>query len=797
MSLRCNTCGLDAGGLDLKLHLRAPYHSIFCPVCGDTLVERLEPHASFYDEHAQAYVVWDLSPTRPAMAQVAQSFDQLEVTVEGKAVNPYDICFRQVVVFEHAGETVLPYTGVRPEFLHYLNPSAPIAPGTWASSKFTFQVALRNGPVVPIRLPGIFSQTSPGTELNKYKNGTVLNIWPNFRRDGWRDYFVYFVSTDPNIKARSLRVVGERPDEEKTFVDAVPRGEINFVPAYVEIIVADVRGAEYFACYKVELDERKTANVPTGGERPILALDFGTSNTCFAVMLPGGGGVRVIDFRDRTKRLIKGLDVSDATSFTWFPEVGEGLTQNQLPSELSFPQEISKLGPELKDFQPVVNYTIPPFTRYRAGEENYVLGEFKWERAFSKPHLSHLWPLTFDLQYLYLSLAVRMALAEVAADPSCQQFEAIAFVATCPLAFSPAQRDEFNDVIARVQSDVGQRVGVSLDLMKTYDESHAGAAGSGQIPGTIETIYVDVGGGTTDLGFFRFDVEGQEQAVFLDSMQYAGDDVWKAITDGNLSGWAQIKLEREARFRTVRSIFAGQDLSPFRNQAKNRHRATRCAEKFLDGLVEFITRMIAARERARTDEEPLPENLGLYLLGNGWRFVEVIGDAAAASNDVGAAIAERVKEMIEERFRKYNLTCPSLVVQYPILNNLNPKTAVATGAAKLYYNELMFGKVLPEKEFTLRSFLGGNAAITSVGRQVVEWHRPVPHPLQLSHSVGTIHYQIPGGFQFESAQVGNERVEAVDLGPDKGVQTNVNGTHSLGKNLFAYYLERWHTKSLL
>jgi hypothetical protein len=798
MDITCPQCHYNLLEFEGKLRLSGQFHSVYCPVCGARVWERAEFPGVFYDEEQRSYIVWSLDLQRPLVPiSVAHKLGSLDLTIEGQALNPNDLCYESVVIFQNGDDVIIPSTGIKPEYYHYLRPHTE-TPRKWEPPYFTFWPQLRGAYSVPLRRRALVSQTRATLKPGKFENGTALNIWPNFRRDGWRNYFVYFASSDPNVIVKELRVIGEA-GEEKRFVGSPARGEVDFVPTVVEIRVADTTGQQYWSSCQIAFDASENIPPPAGADNdelePVMAVDFGTSNTCFAIKFAATAESEVVSFRDRTKRLITGFSVEDYINMPWFPEIQESHQDpNQLPSELIFDKDPKAIGPELKDFQPIVNYTIPPFTRYREGEEKYIQGEFKWEDAKSLPN--SLRPFAYHLQYLYLALAFRLALAEIVSNPRCQRLDRIDLVATCPLAFSTVQRDKFRNSIGRVQREVLQRTGINLVLQKIYDESHAGEAGSGQMPGTFETAYVDVGGGTTDIGFFRFENEGNqslEKSVFLDSMQYAGDDVWNAIAESRLSDWGPTRFEREARACSAANLFDEVNLEAFRQQRNNLQKARQGLQRFIDGLIEYIVRMIAARESCRTENEQLEGGLGLYLLGNGWRFVEGLSNPANVT-DISQLISTSVAEQVSLRLKQYGFKAPPLTVIYPCVSGVNPKTVVAVGAITLYIGEKA-GRVLPEPEFTLKSFVGSDVAVFSPNKTIVSWSEEIPRALP-GGNVRTINYQRRMPFDFELENIGGQKIEAVNL-IDKNILSSKAGLPALQKNVFAWYLENWHKASLL
>jgi hypothetical protein len=758
-------------------------------------VERAEFAGVFYDQEEKTYVIWDLNMQRTiGPATETKKVGEFELCLTGKSLNPNDLCYERVVVFQYESELVTPNTIIKPEFLRYLEPYAQPS-GRWEPPHFVFDLPLRGDYTVPIKRRALFSRAE--MEASKYKYATALNIWPDFRREGWHNYFIYFASTDPNIKLQALRVIG-KDGNEITFTGITARGEIRFVPELIEITVADGSGTDYWSCYQVEFKDSESIPAATGTENqaliPILSLDFGTSNTCFAIKFSEKSRSEVVHFRNHTKQLIRGFSVEDSINIPWFPEIEEDhVSPSQLPSELSFYKETDKIVGEVKDLQPILHYAIPPFTRYREGEEGFIQGEFKWEHALPEG----LKPSTYDLQFLYLTLAFRIALAEVVSDPRCQRLDQIDLVATCPLAFSLGQRENFRQMIGRVQAEIHKQTGVNLILQKMYDESHAGESGSGQMPGTVETIYVDVGGGTTDIGFFRFEERSdppEERAVYLDSMQYAGDDVWSALTEGSLSTWGVTRFERQARAQGAAAIFSDPEFKPFQKQRNNSANARKGLKRFVDGLVEYIARMIAAREHWRDESQALEGELGLYLLGNGWRFIEVLNENDVEA-DAGRAIAGYVKTLVEKRLAAYKIVAPSLSVIYPIVKDRDPKTIVALGAIVLYVGEKA-GDIPPEPEFVLKGFLGSDLVCFTPARQLIKWYESIPYELARGAQVRNLNYERPNEFDFESEQVDGTRIHEMNL-LDHAVLSRQSGIPNITKNLIAFYLEYWHKRLLI
>jgi hypothetical protein len=816
MDLLCKICGYSLSDYSARIDFGSAYHHIFCPVCGNKFkyvvkdgvedVEKdvvVEFSGVFYDELEGSYFIWVIDWNKKSQAEntVTQRFGALEVSVTGKTLYPYDICYQKVVVFQSGPDTVFPHHVVKPEYHHYLNPSADIS-GSLDQNKVRYALSLKGQFTATVQLPALVSKAETNLETGRSTKTSALNVWPDFERAGWNNYFFYFASTDPNVNLEAVHVIGT--ERREVLEGRTARGEVNFVPKLVELRVKDMAGVEYWSCYRVDLKEDITRQVSRPDvEAPILSVDFGTSNTCFAKSVASTENVEVIHFQDRTLKIVKGFSVEDSLNQPWFPEIQNNANlPTQLPSELSFYKETGRVAAEVQSLQPIVHYTIPPFTRYRDDEEKMILGKLKWKNALP----TELSESVYELQYLYLSLAMRLALAELASDSRCQRLDRVDLIATCPLAFDEHQKKGFRDTIARVQHTIKSQVSIDLILQKTYDESHAGEAGSGQIQGTKETIYIDVGGGTTDIGYFRFENNDEsetgqapagerETPVYLDSFQYAGDDVWSALADSEISPWKPTKLARETRAKGATAIFQDPQFSAFKGQGNNAHKGKNAISNFVDGLIEYTTRMIAARTRARAENEEPGDELGLYLLGNGWRFLEVLNEMDPGT-DVARVIEEDVKSRVEARLQKYKIDCPPLKVIYPFLLEKNPKTVVALGAALLYLGEKS-GTVVPEAEVILKNFLGSDMKVFGPEHDI-PWHAQLPYTLPDNIKVKGLTFVIPEEFSFEQRVVDGNQIDKTNLLEFNNLRpVRRAGVTYVNKNLLAFYLEKWHKKMLV
>lgn len=799
MNTICSRCNYDVGEFPCTVELDTIHRTLFCPACGTSVDDLNESPEDgiFFDRDSRHFLKW-VAVEVPEMLQTlgpkAFGGQKLIIKVRTHTRGYREIFYDAVLLFMNNGQIIPQQMFAKPEDCR----------------RYGIQIisrqlnAQRNFVEVEFRLKGsdeIFSVTIAAmptesiTESNgEVKDGSALKVWPRFKRDRWRDYFVYFATTDPLVATTQIRIVG-KPDEVKIVPGSTPRDKLPFAPSFIEIS-ARVKntlgvGKPCSASFEVGLTELKTS---AEGQPCLLSVDFGTSSTCFSYSSLGEAA-HSLDLSDKTLTLIPGLQIEKFLAHTWLPELDK---EKLLPTELLFYVPPERAFSEKKTFAAIVDYTIPP-NRWRTDEEKQIVTGFKWLHAVKPVPVKQHYQ---SFQQMYLELVLKLAVAELAeitqGNTSIDPFH-IDMVVTYPLAMLEADFQKLLDSYAAVQARVAESTGIILEERATVDESRAGQYAT-QPTGGRDFVFLDVGGGTTDMAVVEISAFGRE-TKFVDSIQYAGNDYLEAIAadtlDNNISRASLIELERRIRVKDDNVL---NDLSTFKSMAHLRNQAIQALERFLDGLVEYLARTLVIQHAKDNGENAQARPSDIYLLGNGWRYVSML---VTNNNTIGVAdITIQVRDWISERLRKRLEALQAAGVinsipPYNIYHPVDPKTVVSSGALDLYMNAPeTLGELGIQSE--KHTFLGCNIRVTSPGiNEPFDWQRKVPLKLTVA----------PEAIFMREPLAGFEQIEVPDKQGDITTMRNLQNVNIIGdmrdrrqlriiKSAFSVYMEKWHKRWL-
>src|SRR6185369_12129584 len=623
----------------------------------------------------------------------------------------------------------------------------------------------------------------------------------------------------------AVRVVGENPGEEKTF-SAHPthtgiRGQLDFPPEYIEIAARSTKPGSQNKLHKAAFQVNLRNLDMTGGGEPLrLSVDFGTSNTCFCYSGedPQTGqqtDAQPLQINDHTLTLIEGTANLDV-NLPWLPVLKQ---QVLLPSELMFFEEPKEAVKHIRSLRPVIDYTIP-ILGWRKEDESYISTGFKWQTSTEPDIIAGYYQ---DLQKMYLGLALRLALAELAAN----QLEslyihacAIDLFITYPLSMSESERTGLIASYDAVRSQISSHTGITVNAIRLIDESFAAEQGTG-IRGAITAhkLYIDVGGGTTDVSVVEELGETQKRAIHLvDSVRYAGNDFLMVLAndDGNNGaalpgGAASLSLQKRRPGklstkslielqRRIRSEKEGllTDLGTFGGNQSVQEIAIEALDRFINGLIEYTARLVAWKTiqlTADLGEEAQNELLQIFLVGNGWRFLlfsprksrsqKALDEETFIRRDFEDRLNPRLDEYVADGIIRLK---PRISTEHPT----DPKMVVARGALDAPASS----GVAPNREPP--TILGSDIRIVQDNKEVIfEWHHPVPIDLDEFKTVKNI--TMKPSTKFEKNQVPDYRngdrlttLDEIDIKKHLCDEDNKRITHSA----FRHYLERWHKRNL-
>lgn len=850
-------CGFDLGDYPITIELDGQRRTLTCPVCGSPISrDRESPEIReipdldiSYDDVDRCYVKW-VGPAeasagpRQLAERVPDTGSKLELTVRVKTQSFRDLFYDHVLVFMLDDQLLPLQLFAPPENCRRYGIAVLSCKVDPDNSRVTVGFELKKGSTTFCRASVVLpaAVTKATTVKERVNNGSALLVWPNFKRPdfkgvakaddpqalaeqfypGWKNYFIYFASTDGDIKVEWMRVIGSAQGEE-VHIDAralglTPRGEVGFPPEFIEIgaeVSKDDISRPYRASFAVQFS--KVLNIqppftpqpadggPASEGRGVgkvlnLSVDFGTSNTCFYYVIPGQQeGDRFnpepVRLSDRTLYLVKGLQLENDLTHTWLPIPNAG--QELIPSELVFNNEPQLVFGRTADPQPIVDYTLPPL-RWRPGEQRQTCTGFKWEKA-TEPKV--LQPRHTQLQKKFLSLAFKLVMAEMVSDEAllggsgnlhpCK----VNLTVTYPLAMTASKFRELLDSFNHVRREIESATGITVDQPYQVDESLAGEVGTAT-EGGGKRVFIDVGGGTTDISVVE-EIRGQgRRALISDSVRFAGNDLLVALANdergGRLSSKSLIELQR--RIRTDRDVL--KNIATFDGDGARLREAQEALENFLRGLSHYLARVVAlVTNGAHGPAVAEGEDLNLYLLGNGWNFAL----ASAPPPRRGASEAngpEVIRSEVERRLRAElellkQAGIISVVPQTKINIPPDPKTVVARGALLA---QTSAGGVKKEDP---KTFMGSNVRVVLPGHQMTYgWDASVP--VDLGENARAVYISgAVAGFERDRVhddQFGDKypisKLEEINISP------SVHDDGWIIRNALGVYLERWYKRYL-
>lgn len=670
MKIECQSCSFDLSRLPVSVRFEAqsmePGRDLTCPLCGSRARLDLMKWGVFTRTapSGKTYCTWKLDGAAP-VRQVAGGFkmersgmsfvfDKLEL------VNPQAICHHAIPTFaDEGGVASHPAVPVREEYFDCLDletlrdrlAADPRSVSEVENNRLVCRLPLRGLPperatvtvTIPVMPPEKGSQTT--------FRGVNLRVWPT-PLPRWRRYLVGLAACDElgeramagdRLRARVRGAAGNWRGMGST-----QRGghaavcAIDGTPEWISIEVgpgAASGDAEAGGMFWIAPPAKTLA---AGSLQ--FGLDFGTSNTCLAYrdgaeqapkLLPA------IDEKRQSLYLIRGGPeaLRHAGPDFWPAALGVGAGKDLFPSELLLPKPIQEMTAASKTVDQWVfgvDYGIPgpgvesASSSYR--EREHVLSEFKWGSMVRQAYPAFT-EATGMLQSRFLEACLMQGLVRVVRS-GYPIPETITVTYSYPMAFSEDDKKRLDESVHVACERLVQMTGTGWGAQVGVDESRAAAAHV--TTDAPMSIYVDMGGGTTDIAILwspQTSVAKKEEILFSTSVQYAG----KSLLDGFggkesakgtscLTPTGRLELKRRVReatrisdLKTNAGLF---QVPAFTTTIENRTR------HFYHYVVEYVARMIAAAliEGLATVEDRFEPSTDVvvYCLGNGWGFFEFV-----------------------------------------------------------------------------------------------------------------------------------------------------------------------------
>jgi hypothetical protein len=766
MAVSCNHCDLDFEKLRLTVKvgellddrlkgLDGDRVRLFCPGCGTESWIDLRPHGVF---HRAANGEQKLYRWRSARARsltigsdihISPTFT-LSVPVNRiEILSEKEICYPRVPVFrEMNGSLSIPHWPVKPEYLEFIDTTAEARPEI-VRDEYHIELPVKGMrerleislPLVPVKNDRAAS-TATGTF-----EGIHLALWPKVPYKEWKRFFLRLGCAPDQAEnisnsSRKVKVFAYASNElgsrKKEWVpisalagDGVTLlGCVESWPEWIAIEFENTSRNETVGGGIWQVTFRSQEVYPEHITGTRIAVDFGTSNTCMA--LEGDGDTPFISIESNEDFIIHGSDLPSTVAFadTWPPRQGFGKSNALLPSELLTREGLENVrihAERISQWKPVVDYGIPTAgVKVEFDEGKHILAEFKWDQMIRDVVLRSS---AQELQKRYLEFVLLFALAQLAKDRRIGKNIYTKF--SYPLAFDKEQREKFEKVLQDCAEKVGMMTGLRIEQTLQTDEARA-AASSAKPAGKKAFLYVDVGGGSSDiaLAISRIDSRKEEyyEYQYIASFQYAGGALVDALDGGNCLATSASSFRR-----MIREVGQVKEMLD-RGNAFHPHKGGQINAKtayFYGYLLEFLSRLLAAHIITGEYKTGMPDNeielvlnsnyqVALYPLGNGWGFGHLF-DPEYARAIFATDLTDRTNEIIREAVDIDPSTLlPQVEVDVPEgLGSSDPKRAVVLGLLR-GESERRSGK---KDDWAFRTILG---CTTQVGTaRSVPWYLPV------------------------------------------------------------------------
>lgn len=675
--------------------------------------------------------------------------------LEKAEFNEKEICYKAVALFrEKNGKTKHPDLPVKRKYLEMIDADKEISVHETGNGEYRFRFYLHIRPeAMDIVLPGVPVKTGkPTSDANVAFEGVHLMLWPKVNYSAWRRYFLRFGWAGSNAdiinENREVRVwahacnnLNEKaevrdwmplstmtPDKTARFACVESR------PDWIAIEFEDSRG-EVMGGGLWRTRKPKHESFPSmGGDPTSLGVDFGTSNTCLAWQTTKGPAMMQIESCDDF--IIEGSDLPHELAFpdTWLPQRGFGRQHSLIPSELLTRKRVSELRNHRRvaDWKPVIDYSIPGSgIEAKFKEEEYIIPDFKWKQMILDDWLKSQCE---ELQKRYLELVLLCALAQLAKEEKLNSSTSVKF--SYPLAFDDQMQGVLVSVLKSVALAVTEQTGVTVsietlnDKTLPVDEARAAASLSVRDKDSKACLYVDIGGGSTDIALLELLGGNKGRYSYVCSVQYAGGGLASALVGGNClkPGCDITHFRRQMREASrVSELLSSNMLF-----AKDKVNAiTRKSDYFYGYLRDFLARLLAAHVIANQPATGITESEGgggqtqretykfmMLPLGNGWGFGHFLGSNFASGVFCTQLTAE-ANRIIDEAIthKVVSAQTPRIDVKGEAVEN--PKDAVAIGLLP----SVSEGVRVEPQEWAWRSIVGW----TTHGEagSIAGWYYPV------------------------------------------------------------------------
>lgn len=369
------------------------------------------------------------------------------------------------------------------------------------------RLPLKNGRAVEV------TRTYTSDQQTSIQQMPVLEVWPPFRRDGWKRYNTFWWSNsdmtftaDPFPGTPGAVETESLPGAQQIRVTQLNQPPDGFLLQYPQGPTgrSTMQNAGFLLLKYAEI-----TTPPTGVW--LAGVDFGTSSTNVIshgersretpLSLAQSGPLRVVVGRD--------ADRAEALYKYFLPFTPENTELAETSPFLSF---LRMRHPENNEFREISGAHIFFYSRSHNVQElssGRLATNLKWEgqsKVRSEPYL-------------------RQICIQTAAEAAMGGAEGINWFYSLPTAFSPYMRGEYRKVWRLISRFIGESTGLrSTQEPQQMTESFANAryfTHREEAPPVVGAVFMDIGGGTTDMSIWQ---DNAERCGI--SIRFAGRDIF-------------------------------------------------------------------------------------------------------------------------------------------------------------------------------------------------------------------------------------------------------------------------------
>ncbi len=323
-------------------------------------------------------------------------------------------------------------------------------------------------------------------EINRIKDVPVLEVWPNFKAEGWQEYYGFYYDLEYGIDTFGVNF--PQGKEVETFNEK--RGNYQIV-----------RLTEFPDCIECKDDYKNTIGLillPTPEEIRLagewtVGVDFGTSFTNVYVNKHG----RIVERLNLEKLHLKVTETNPNTRsdvlFDFF------IPENFLPEDKPFPMSsvLTCRGSNTnsKQTRPIFEGRLYIPDQYRFNPQDpWIKTDLKWlteNRTYNELFIKHL--------ALHITaMAVK------------NEVKTIKWSISYPSAFSKKERNQYSKVWNKVTQELVETTGINhifpdsenSRYFRTESLSLAQYFADQEQQDLINSVCVDIGGGTSDISIW-------------------------------------------------------------------------------------------------------------------------------------------------------------------------------------------------------------------------------------------------------------------------------------------------------